>query len=113
MPPKPLFDISTIDQTKVSISKEEVYKVNPHRYEFQMLDGIFFVDYSAGVSAGYRDCRSDEFWVRGHIPGRPIFPGVLMMETAAQLVSYYAMTASGGKANPKVVSGILEKKLNP
>ena len=42
--------------------------------------------------AGYRDVRDDEFWVRGHIPGRPIFPGVLMIETAAQLVGYYAMS---------------------
>src|SRR5690606_33509836 len=31
----------------------------------------------------------DEFWVRGHMPGRPIFPGVLMLESAAQLCSVY------------------------
>jgi 3-hydroxyacyl-[acyl-carrier-protein] dehydratase len=66
--------------------------VNPHRFEFQMLDGIFFIDRPTGLIAGYRDCRHDEFWVRGHIPGRPIFPGVLMIEAAAQLVSYYAMS---------------------
>ncbi|HQE30289.1 MAG TPA: hypothetical protein PL151_21265 [Phycisphaerae bacterium] len=34
--------------------------------------------------------REDEFWVRGHIPGRPILPGVLMIETAAQTASYMA-----------------------
>ena len=53
--------------------------------------GIYLVDEDRMVMAGYRDVRDDEFWVRGHIPGRPIFPGVLMIETAAQLVSYYAM----------------------
>ena len=47
--------------------------------------------------AGYRDVRADEFWVRGHIPGRPIFPGVLMIETAAQMVSYYVVSANPGK----------------
>jgi len=92
MPPKPLFDLSLIDTGKVLVDREGIYRVNPHRYEFQQLDGICMVDRSSGTLAGYRDVRSDEFWVRGHIPGRPIFPGVLMIETAAQLVSYYVMS---------------------
>jgi 3-hydroxyacyl-[acyl-carrier-protein] dehydratase len=53
---------------------------------------VFFVDRSDGTVAGFRDVRDDEFWVRGHIPGRPIFPGVLIIETAAQLVSYYVVS---------------------
>jgi 3-hydroxyacyl-[acyl-carrier-protein] dehydratase len=56
------------------------------------LDGIYFIDREKYVMAGYRNVREDEFWVRGHIPGRPLLPGVLMIETAAQLVGYYAMT---------------------
>src|SRR5262249_13267839 len=32
--------------------------------------------------------RSDEFWVKGHFPARPMYPGVLMIETAAQLASF-------------------------
>jgi len=92
MPPNPLFDLSSVDTGSVAVSREEIYKVNPHRFEFQQLDGIFFVDRRQGTLAGYRDVREDEFWVRGHIPGRPIFPGVLMIETSAQLVSYYAMS---------------------
>jgi 3-hydroxyacyl-[acyl-carrier-protein] dehydratase len=94
MPPKLLLDLSQVDTSKVLASREEIYNWNPHRYEFQMLDGIVYIDYSQGTIAGYRDVRSDEFWVRGHIPGRPLFPGVLMIETAAQLVCYYAMTAT-------------------
>ena len=94
MPPKPLIDMSRIDPDRVAITKEQIYAVNPHRFEFQELDGIFFIDYQRGTSAGYRDVRDDEFWVRGHIPGRPFFPGVLMIETAALLVSYYAKTCT-------------------
>ncbi|MCD4699114.1 MAG: beta-hydroxyacyl-ACP dehydratase [Phycisphaerae bacterium] len=92
MPPEPILDISEIDQSKVAVTREQIYQVNPHRYEFQQLDGIFFIDLDRNVIAGFRDIREDEFWVRGHIPGRPIFPGALMIEGAAQLVSYYVLT---------------------
>ena len=97
MPPEPIIDVSTIDTDKVAISRDEIYQVNPHRYEFQQLDGIYFIDTDKQVMAGFRDVRDDEFWVRGHIPGRPLFPGVLMIETAAQLVGYYAMSTMPGK----------------
>jgi 3-hydroxyacyl-[acyl-carrier-protein] dehydratase len=89
MPPESFFDISTLDQSKVLADHAAIYRVNPHRYEFELLDGILHMDREAGILVGYRDVKADEFWVRGHIPGRPIFPGVLMIESAAQLVSYY------------------------
>ena len=41
--------------------------------------------------------RTDEFWVSGHIPGRPLFPGVLMIEAAAQLASLYSRKYIGLK----------------
>ncbi|HUT02136.1 MAG TPA: beta-hydroxyacyl-ACP dehydratase [Phycisphaerae bacterium] len=92
MPPEPLIDLASIDTGNVIADREAIGRVNPHRFEFALLDGICLLDHEAGLIAGYRDVRDDEFWVRGHIPGRPIFPGVLMIETAAQLVSYFAMT---------------------
>jgi 3-hydroxyacyl-[acyl-carrier-protein] dehydratase len=96
MPPEPFVDISTIDPSKVLVDHQGVYRVNPHRYEFELLDGILMVDREKGLIVGYRDAKSDEFWVKAHIPGRPIFPGVLMIETAAQLVSYYVMSENPG-----------------
>lgn len=97
MPPQPLFDLARLNGLEPQLTREQVYAVNPHRYEFQLLDGMYFCDLDKGEAAGWRDVRDDEFWVRGHIPGRPIFPGVLMIETAAQLVSYAANSAMPGK----------------
>ena len=94
MPPEPLFDLSQIDTSKIIADREAIAKVNPHRFEFAQLDGIYLCDPDRGVVVGYRDVHEDEFWVRGHIPGRPIFPGVLMIETAAQLFSYFVVTSS-------------------
>ena len=89
MASKPIIDVSQIDTSSVAVSRDEIYKVNPHRHEFMQLDGINFIDHDKKVIAGYRDVREDEFWVRGHIPGRPLFPGVLMIEAAAQMCSAY------------------------
>lgn len=90
MPPKPYLDIKTLDFDNVVATQEEIYKLLPHRYEFMRLDAIVSLDPEKTV-AGYHDVRDDDFWVRGHIPSRPIFPGVMMIETAAQLVSYCVM----------------------
>ncbi len=97
MPPVPFLDVSKLDQSRVLVDHAGIYRVNPHRHEFELLDGILHIDAEAGVMAGYRDVKADEFWVRGHIPGRPIFPGVLMIESAAQMVCYYVMSRNPDK----------------
>ncbi len=97
MPPKPFVEPASIDFSRVLATREDIFKVNPHRFEFALLDGVLFVDRQQSVIVGYRDVRADEFWVRGHIPGRPILPGVLMIETAAQLVSYFVVSENPGK----------------
>ena len=91
MPPKSFIDLDKIDFNNIIADREAIYKLLPHRYEFERLDAIVHMDAEQQVMAGYVDLKDDDFWVRGHIPGRPIFPGVMMIETAAQLVSYYSM----------------------
>jgi 3-hydroxyacyl-[acyl-carrier-protein] dehydratase len=84
----PLFDLASLDLTRVAVPIEEVRRIVPHRHEFALIDGIVHFDEVTMDAVGYHDLRPDAFWVRGHIPGDPIFPGALMIEAAAQLSSF-------------------------
>jgi 3-hydroxyacyl-[acyl-carrier-protein] dehydratase len=95
MPPELHFDPSQLDLTKVVADKEAIRAVLPQRFEMEHLTAIVLVDTEQGLIAGYKDVLPDEFWVRGHMPGTPLLPGVLMCEAAAQLSSYYIVKYSG------------------
>lgn len=88
MPRELLVDLSAVDITKVAYPIEEVRKFNPQRYEMEQLSYVAAFDGDEGYAVGVRKLGTDEFWARGHIPGRPLFPGVLMVEAAAQLCSF-------------------------
>ncbi len=90
MPPPLLFDLSTIDlEAKPIFDKEDICKVNPQRFEMQQLDGILWYDKDNYLILGYKEVTENEFWIRGHIPGRPLMPGVIMVEAGAQLSSFF------------------------
>jgi 3-hydroxyacyl-[acyl-carrier-protein] dehydratase len=89
MPPTLLFDISTIDLYNLEFGRDAIGQVNPQSFEMSQLDGIIWYDRSKLMLLGYKDVTEDEFWTRGHIPGRPIMPGVIMIEAAAQLSSFF------------------------
>jgi 3-hydroxyacyl-[acyl-carrier-protein] dehydratase len=97
MPPQLVFDISGIDLNRVAYDQEAIREANPQRGDMEMLNGIVYADPEQGRIIGYKDVRDDEVWVPGHIPGRPLFPGVLMIESAAQLASFYTRRFIGWK----------------
>jgi 3-hydroxyacyl-[acyl-carrier-protein] dehydratase len=92
MPPKAHFNVAALDTSRVVADKEAIRRALPQRFEMEQLDGILFVDPDEKLIGGYKDVRHDEFWVRGHMPGYPLMPGVLMCEAAAQIASYFVMS---------------------
>ena len=85
-----LLDLSLIDFNHVIADLEEVRRFNPQRFEMEQLTAIVYDDFDLQLCAGYKDITPHEFWVRGHMPGMPLMPGVLICEAAAQMCSYYA-----------------------
>lgn len=88
MPPPVILEPSALELNHVLVARDEIAALNPQRHEFALLDAIVYMDLDRAVFAGYHDIRPDAWWTRAHIPGRPLFPGVLMIEAAAQLASY-------------------------
>lgn len=89
MPPQFITDLSTIDLDTVIHDAEEIRQYNPQRGDMEHLNGIVHAHIPTSLIIGFKDVRADEFWVPGHIPGRPLLPGVIMIEAAAQLASFF------------------------
>ncbi len=85
-----ILDFSAYDVDHVVADIEEIRRINPQRFEMEQLTAIVYDDVEAGICVGYKDVTADEFWCRGHMPGMPLMPGVIMCEAAAQLCSYHA-----------------------
>jgi 3-hydroxyacyl-[acyl-carrier-protein] dehydratase len=92
MPPPLILDPNKLDLTRVIANVDAIRSVNPQRFEMEALTAIVLLDPRNKMVAGYKDVTHQEFWLRGHMPGMPLMPGVLMCEAAAQLCSYYVKT---------------------
>jgi len=90
MPPTLLYDLESIDLTKVLYDRAVIETKIPQRFEMAQLDCIIHYDEAEATVIGYKEITDQEFWIRGHLPERPLMPGVIMLEAAAQLTTFGA-----------------------
>lgn len=90
MPPPFLFPLDGVDPSSAVLDYTRIYEMLPHRHEFALLDAVVFVNDDKSRIVTRRDLTLDDWWVRGHVPGRPIFPGVLLLEMAGQTMAVLA-----------------------
>lgn len=70
----------------------------PHRDPFLMVDEMSAIEpMRSGV--GVKHVRADEEWARGHFPGNPILPGVLVTEALAQVAAIVFLAAHPERAD--------------
>jgi 3-hydroxyacyl-[acyl-carrier-protein] dehydratase len=81
---------------------EAIQRLIPHRYPFLLIDRV--IDIEAETSAvGIKSVTVNEPFFQGHFPGRPIMPGVLIVEAMAQTAAVLAVVSIGAAAAGRLV----------
>lgn len=89
-------------KTLDSIDIQRVLALLPHRYPFLMVDRIVDIDGDRSA-VGIKNVTFNEPQFQGHFPGRPIFPGVLILEAMAQTAGAVCIDAMWADQPPGVV----------
>jgi 3-hydroxyacyl-[acyl-carrier-protein] dehydratase len=73
---------------------EEILSLLPHRYPFLLVDRVLDFDKGKSLKA-VKNVTVNEPFFQGHFPGKPIFPGVLILEAMAQATGILAFKSLG------------------
>lgn len=91
------------------LDKEDIKKIIPQRDPFLMIDEV--ETYTPGESATcYKNVSSDEWYFKGHFPGNPIMPGVLITESLAQAGAVAILSMEENKGKNALFGGINNMK---
>lgn len=87
------------------LNKEEIKKIIPQREPFLMIDEV--EEYIPGQSAtAYKYVDKNEWYFKGHFPGNPIMPGVLIAESLAQTGAIAILSMEENKNKNALFGGI-------
>lgn len=83
------------------MEQAEIQSLLPHRYPFLLVDRIHELDPDRRI-VGMKNVTINEPFFQGHFPGRPVMPGVLIIEAMAQVGGILAFKSLGQVARPVV-----------
>lgn len=87
------------------LNKNEIKQIIPQREPFLMIDEV--EEYVPGESAiAYKNVSEDEWYFKGHFPGNPIMPGVLITESLAQTGAIAILSLEANKGRNALFAGI-------
>ncbi|CCZ00036.1 (3R)-hydroxymyristoyl-[acyl-carrier-protein] dehydratase [Clostridium sp. CAG:793] len=91
------------------LNKEEIKNIIPQRDPFLMIDEV--EKYVPGESAiAYKNVNVEEWYFKGHFPGNPIMPGVLITESLAQTGAVAILSMDENKGKNALFGGIDKMK---
>jgi UDP-3-O-[3-hydroxymyristoyl] N-acetylglucosamine deacetylase/3-hydroxyacyl-[acyl-carrier-protein] dehydratase len=93
---------------KTVLNIEEIRKVLPHRYPFLLVDRI--IDISEDGATGIKNVTANEDFFNGHFPGQSLMPGVLQIETMAQVAGVSFLYHNDIKNKMAILAGVEKAK---
>ena len=93
---------------KMKISKDDIKKYLPHREPFLFIDEVVNIDKNNKIHTR-KMITSNEYFLEGHFPGNPIFPGVIIIEALGQasgILGFVTMDKTPEEGSIYVLAGV-------